>query len=135
MHAFILSLSSSGCTYLGIVLSCKLRELVLRPIRDLGFRFFFQLRCCSAYVHIHLYLLVYKGEGRGIGFIHFIIWVVGEEKSLNMSVNFLFSGPLNNDVLWVSNLFTRCYFFQFDVFWFLVKSNCSFDRDLIFLFS
>ena len=135
MHAFILSLSSSGCTYLGIVLSCKLRALVLRPIRDLGFMFFFHLRCCSAYVQIHLYLLVYKGEGMGTCFIHFIVWVVGEEKSLNMSVNFLFSRLLNNDVLWVSNLCTRCYFLQFDVFWFLVKSDCSFDRDLSFLFS
>jgi hypothetical protein len=81
MHACILALSSSGCTFLGIVLSCRLRVLIPRPGIDLGFRFI-SVKALLCMCPHSLYLLVYKGEGRGIGFIHSVFqsrkqWVKG----------------------------------------------------------
>jgi hypothetical protein len=68
MHACILALSSSGHIFIEIVLSCKLRALIPRPIIDLGFRFISvsTLLCMCPDL---LYILVYKGEDRSIGFI------------------------------------------------------------------
>jgi hypothetical protein len=71
MHACILALYSRGCTLLGIDLSCRLRVLIPRPRIDLGFRFILVKVLCSFQTPHPLYLLVYKGEGRDIGFIHF----------------------------------------------------------------
>jgi hypothetical protein len=69
MHASIFAFPSIGCTFLGLVLSCKLRALIPRLGIDLGFRFISMKALLSMCPH-SLYLLVVKGEGRHIGFIN-----------------------------------------------------------------
>jgi hypothetical protein len=81
MHAHILALSSSGCTFLRIDLSYKSRVLIPRPRIDLGFRFI-SVKTLLCMCPDSLYLLVYKGEGRSISFIHSVFhsrkqWVNG----------------------------------------------------------
>jgi hypothetical protein len=69
--ACIPAISSSGCTFLGINLSCKLRALIPRPGIDPGFKFSLVKVSLCMYPN-SLHLQVYEGEGKGIGFIHSI---------------------------------------------------------------
>jgi hypothetical protein len=65
IHACILALSLSGLTFLGIVLSCRLRVLIPRLGIDLRFRFILVKVLLCICPH-SLYLLFYKEEGRGM---------------------------------------------------------------------
>jgi hypothetical protein len=69
MHPCILALPSRGCTFLGIVLSCRLRALIPRPGIDLGFRLI-SIEALLCMCPHSMYLVVYKGKSRGIGFLN-----------------------------------------------------------------
>jgi hypothetical protein len=71
MHACILSLSSSGCTFPGIVLSCRLRGANPKARNRSSVRFI-SVKALSCMCSHSLYLLVYKGEGKGIGIIQLV---------------------------------------------------------------
>jgi hypothetical protein len=65
MQVCILALSSSGPTFLGIDLLCKLTALIPRPGIDLGFRFIL-VRVLMCMGPASLYFLAYNGEAKGI---------------------------------------------------------------------